>query len=586
MTRRKALHTVFLLLITTLSQVQASDRELNQAKHEAKTLGKEQRKALIELLSQNHSIEDDLLPEAEKGQRMDPMQAKELAKNRGGEVQSHELYQQILQSKLREKMEGTEDYMTLSKTTIDNPQASIEILEEKRSVQPEEIQLETCQESGMYQTSIEQHLQVAVIPAIKTRITKCLGHTKKKSFYWKEDAQKAKESKKKEFKKDRSIKVYHFELTGGGILHDYTLCSSWSHHDNSDQCDHQKTEEIVEREGKIDESWKTDQSKQLEALQNDPNCQLLYPQIIEGPMTKVISGEPIFKEVWSRRLFFSCGGSEGKKCQSLRSLGGVLTKKKCLNENEFGECQQWEKTYDIGKRASRSTTTIAFQKEGLWGLEETSPNYEKNRDLPEVAATLSIFADIKSEIEKTSEEYKMKSPQVFKGEVYKCQRSFIKGILYDCCKKMDGLAVHAKLASCNSEEKCLSVKRHEGKCRFIGITKGKLGTETTHVFCCFPTKLARIIQEQGRQQLGIPWGNADNPVPRGFTLEELQRIDFTKIDFSEVLDDLKIDPQDLKNKIQNHLQDFELNTEFSRTERATAKIINEEENGLKNQNEK
>ncbi|MDR0233572.1 MAG: conjugal transfer protein TraN, partial [Zoogloeaceae bacterium] len=25
-------------------------------------------------------------------------------------------------------------------------------------------------------------------------------------------------------------------------------------------------------------------------------------------------------------------------------------------------------------------------------------------------------------------------------------------------------------------------------------------------YCCFPSKLARIIQEQGRTQLGKPWG--------------------------------------------------------------------------------
>ena len=53
-------------------------------------------------------------------------------------------------------------------------------------------------------------------------------------------------------------------------------------------------------------------------------------------------------------------------------------------------------------------------------------------------------------------------------------------------------------------------------------------------YCAFNSQIGRIIQEQGRQQLGISWGNdPKNPECRGLTLDEFGKIDFDKIDLSE-----------------------------------------------------
>jgi len=77
----------------------------------------------------------------------------------------------------------------------------------------------------------------------------------------------------------------------------------------------------------------------------------------------------------------------------------------------------------------------------------------------------------------------------------------------------------------------------DGKCHYIGsyCSVKVLGVclQRKKTFCCFSSPLARIIQEQGRRQLGISWGDPKHPNCRGFTPEEFQRIDFSKIDFSE-----------------------------------------------------
>ena len=71
-------------------------------------------------------------------------------------------------------------------------------------------------------------------------------------------------------------------------------------------------------------------------------------------------------------------------------------------------------------------------------------------------------------------------------------------------------------------------------------------------YCCFNSKMARIIHEQGRPQLQAfqpngAWGVPELPNCRGFTPEEFQGLDFSRIDLSEYFADLQ---KDLAAKIQ------------------------------------
>lgn len=85
-------------------------------------------------------------------------------------------------------------------------------------------------------------------------------------------------------------------------------------------------------------------------------------------------------------------------------------------------------------------------------------------------------------------------------------------------------------------------------------------------FCCFNSKLARIIHEQGRPQLagfgpGGGWGQPKNPNCRGFLPEEFQALDFNKIDLSEYVEDIQRNirtnlQQDLQQQFNQTMQDL------------------------------
>lgn len=55
-----------------------------------------------------------------------------------------------------------------------------------------------------------------------------------------------------------------------------------------------------------------------------------------------------------------------------------------------------------------------------------------------------------------------------------------------------------------------------------------------HHYCCFSNILEKVVQVQARKQLGLNFGSSSSPNCRGLTLDELSRVDFSKMDFSEV----------------------------------------------------
>ncbi|MGJ0371255.1 conjugal transfer protein TraN [Aliarcobacter cryaerophilus] len=135
---------------------------------------------------------------------------------------------------------------------------------------------------------------------------------------------------------------------------------------------------------------------------------------------------------------------------------------------------------------------------------------------------------------------------IFNGKSNKCRTwdMFFGLIGGGCCDKEK---VFAGLVACKENEKILAKKREEKQTHYIGnfcskkLSLGlvKICVQKSDSYCAFNSSLARIIQEQGREQLGISWGSAESPKCRGFTVEEFQKIDFSKIDLTEFVKDIQ-----------------------------------------------
>lgn len=99
------------------------------------------------------------------------------------------------------------------------------------------------------------------------------------------------------------------------------------------------------------------------------------------------------------------------------------------------------------------------------------------------------------------------------------------------------IMVLQELLSCEPDEQILAMKKGENLCnrvgdycsrRFFGIC-----LERKRSYCCYNSRLGRIINTQGRAQIGKNWGSARNPSCSGFSQAEFASIDFAALDLSE-----------------------------------------------------
>jgi conjugal transfer mating pair stabilization protein TraN len=115
---------------------------------------------------------------------------------------------------------------------------------------------------------------------------------------------------------------------------------------------------------------------------------------------------------------------------------------------------------------------------------------------------------------------------------------------------------------CEPEEQITQMKRGQGLCAYIEskCSKAVLGScvEKTEQHCCFNSVLAKVINRQGRSQLGLPADQCS-----GFTEAQLLALDFSAIDFTEFIEsiapkavDQSAAEQGAKKKVDKSVSDY------------------------------
>lgn len=131
--------------------------------------------------------------------------------------------------------------------------------------------------------------------------------------------------------------------------------------------------------------------------------------------------------------------------------------------------------------------------------------------------------------------------RAFTGRGQSCRKA---AIGFNNCCKGSGWGSDVGLANCSSEEKALGQARERLLTVDIGeyCSKKVLGVclEKKRGYCVFDSKLAQIVQQQGRQwQLGMGFGSAESPDCSGLNVELLQGLDFSRMDFKNFYADLE-----------------------------------------------
>lgn len=280
----------------------------------------------------------------------------------------------------------------------------------------------------------------------------------------------------------------------------------------------------------FEEVW-IDDCQDLESRVDQNHCSYGERQCIQGPATQIINGFEVTKPCWQEQQTYHCNHPTQDTCGTLQWKGCVQIGSRC-QEKVGNTCVAYEQTYECTEKKD-AKGHVQFTGQIPWCLDGNcvEQNYAPNTDMASALSKLSIFKEMQKD---------MKDLAIFKGEIYGCNRSCIS--FKDCCGSGSGWGVSLGLASCSETEKALAKLRTDQKCVFVGTYCAErflgLCIRKKSNYCCFGSKMARLFQTQGRQQLGLNFGEAKNPQCRGFQVEELVKLDFDRFDMSELFSDL------------------------------------------------
>lgn len=276
-------------------------------------------------------------------------------------------------------------------------------------------------------------------------------------------------------------------------------------------------------------SW-TNNCNELEQKADQGHCHYISKVCTQGPQTRTINGLPVTQDCWEETYTYNCEHPSKNDCGPLRAKGCVQIASTC-KQKVGNACALYQQTYQC-KGGTKTTHSITGGKTPFC-LDGNcrDQGWEVNDEMMSTLAQLSILKELQGQFKEGS---------FFKGEDNRCSKQILS--FKDCCGSGKGWGKDIGLAHCSSQEKLLNQRRKKGLCYFVGTycAKKVLGQCITKksTYCCFSSKLLKAFHEQGRPQIGMGWGKAKHPLCRGFTIEEIQKIDFSKLDLREVFEDL------------------------------------------------
>jgi len=278
------------------------------------------------------------------------------------------------------------------------------------------------------------------------------------------------------------------------------------------------------------------------------SCQDIKTICLQAGGTRYFDGVEVTLPCWQYQITRSCGETTDDNCKELRSQGCVQIDSKC--RTMLGDiCVVQDETYNCPVEKCEDTDGIVCGDEFFCmngDCSEHNPVLNKNfgQDVTKMAAVTAAAEDVK----KQQKDRDHPDVFIFTGKPMECSIDFAHS--KDCCKDTGWLK--GLILNCDSEEEELGKAKETGL-----VVEAGDGTNNTYchtkfieclakhrVYCVFPNKLAQVIQAKGRkEQLGINFGYVSDddahPDCRGLTPDEISKIDFSKIDFSFLEDDIK-----------------------------------------------
>ncbi|EAP9734855.1 type-F conjugative transfer system mating-pair stabilization protein TraN [Salmonella enterica] len=257
-----------------------------------------------------------------------------------------------------------------------------------------------------------------------------------------------------------------------------------------------------------------------------------------GVRTVVVEGKTysIHQDCWKwQDTYLTQTETEGTCREYMKDSACTVTRSQCADTVD-GFCVSQLVTYSCERKKEGNGQICGgefFCKDGSCAQGQTGTSNMFGQAVSALAAVAAAGEDVA--------ELNGENVRAFTGEGKSCKK-FAAGF-NNCCKD-SGWGQDVGLSSCSSDEKALGKAKEKKLTVYVGeyCSKKVLGVclEKKRGYCQFDSKLARIVQEQGRRdQLGVGFGSGKSPDCRGITVDELQRLDFGVMNFSDFYSDLE-----------------------------------------------
>lgn len=272
------------------------------------------------------------------------------------------------------------------------------------------------------------------------------------------------------------------------------------------------------------------------ALASDATCTAGGETCTDSdPVTRTVDGVAVTQPCWAWTRTYQCRTeTPAQDCDALAANGQCrLLTETCLTGEE--PCKSFERQYDCPVPAATGAPQQYICDGDVYCIEGACETIDRepNDEFKDAVTALNAANQARREFDPAN-------LQLFKGTRNSCKQAVF-GLL-DCCRGrafplLPGGPILLALG-CAREEALLDERDRKGLCAYVGpyCSESFLGICLTKrkVYCCFESKLSRILQEQGRAQLGKRWASPKTEQCRGFTIDEFARLDLSRMDFSEV----------------------------------------------------
>ena len=255
----------------------------------------------------------------------------------------------------------------------------------------------------------------------------------------------------------------------------------------------------------------------------------------DSPRTRMISGVAVTRSCWAWQREYECLDTvTGNDCGEFEDNGACrYLREECLTDDM--PCQTKERLYECALPPDGSAPAQYICDGDVYCIDGSCETIERsaNDEFKDAVVALGAMDQARREVDANALE-------LFTGTRNTCS-SKVFGVL-NCCKGkgfplVPGISLLVALG-CDSQEVLLHERDAKGLCAYVGTycSDKFLGVCLTKkkAYCCFESKLSRILQEQGRAQLPKPWDKPKDETCKGFTLDEFAQLDLSQMNFSEI----------------------------------------------------